>query len=182
MKLNTTGSYTYSDGKYWSYSTKLTETFKGYRFINLTRYSATTSKHQCDLKRRYNYDFILTQCDYGDWDIKKMIADEIKNNNYLISIELKKRTTKANKELKQVKIEKLQSDNRFLSGLLESEEKEENEIPIDEEFKVIWEQLSEKNKQHVRNGLGDNLLTSIDQARNVIGIMKAMLLFQKAGI
>lgn len=181
MKMNTTGSYSYSGGKYWSYSTKLTETFKGYRFINLTRYSATTSKHQHDLKQRYCYDFILTQCDYGDWDIRKMIADEIKNNNRLILIELKKRTTKANRELKQAKIEKLQSDNQFLSNLLEGEE-EENEIPIDEEFKAIWEQLSEKNKQHVRNGLGDNLLTSIEQARNVIGVMKAMLLFQNIGL
>ena len=103
-KMNTTGGYYYSDGEYWSYSTKLTETYKGYNFINLTRYSTTTSKHQHDLRERYNYDFVLTQCDYGNWDIKAMIQDEVKHNNKLISEELKKRTTKANKELKEAKI------------------------------------------------------------------------------
>ena len=36
MKLNSTGSFTYSNGCYWSYDTKLTDRFKGYSIINNT--------------------------------------------------------------------------------------------------------------------------------------------------
>ena len=43
-----------------------------------------------------------------------------------------------------------------------------------EDFKNTWENLSEENKQHVRNGLGDNLLQTEEQAKAVLGIMKFM--------
>ena len=181
-KLNPTGSYYFANGEYWSYDTKLTDTYKGYRFINLTKYSVTTSKHQSDLKSRTSYDFILTQCSDGNWDIVKMIRYEIEHNNELITDELQKRTTKANKELKAAKIKRLEEENKKLIALIEKEDEKEDETPIDEEFKALWEQLTDKNKEHIRNGLGDNLLTNIEQAKLVIGVMKSMLLFQRVGL
>ena len=36
----------------------------------------------------------------------------------------------------------------------------------------------EKNKQHIRNGLGDNLIQSEEQAKAVTSVMKMMTLFQ----
>ena len=78
-KLNTTGSYYFSDGHYWSYDTKLTDTYKGYKVFNNTYYSATTRKHQADCKYDYSYDIELTDCSYGDWDCLEMIKREIES-------------------------------------------------------------------------------------------------------
>lgn len=96
MKLNSTGSFTYSNGHYWSYDTKLTDRFKGYSIKNNTYYSATTSKHQAKI-RSYEplFDIVLTQCDYGDWDVKEMIKNEIDYIKWQIKkLELKRNTQK----------------------------------------------------------------------------------------
>lgn len=45
-------------------------------------------------------------------------------------------------------------------------------------FKTLWDGLTEKNKQHVRNGLGDNLIQTGEQAKVVTSVMKMMTLFQ----
>lgn len=45
-------------------------------------------------------------------------------------------------------------------------------------FKTLWDGLTEKNKQHVRNGLGDNLIQTEEQAKVVTSVMKMMTLFQ----
>ena len=42
------------------------------------------------------------------------------------------------------------------------------------DFEDTWNSLSEENKQHVKNGLGDNLLQTEEQAKAVLGIMKFM--------
>ena len=51
-----------------------------------------------------------------------------------------------------------------------------------EDFKNTFESLSDKNKQHVRNGLGDNLITSEEQAKGVLSVMKMMNAFEALGL
>lgn len=46
------------------------------------------------------------------------------------------------------------------------------------EFETLWNGLTEKNKQHIRNGLGDNLIQTEEQAKAVTSVMKMMTLFQ----
>lgn len=45
-------------------------------------------------------------------------------------------------------------------------------------FEKTWNSLSDKNKDHVKNGLGDNLITTQEQAEGVLGVMKMMSAFQ----
>ena len=45
-------------------------------------------------------------------------------------------------------------------------------------FETLWNGLTEKNKQHIRNGLGDNLIQTEEQAKAVTSVMKMMTLFQ----
>lgn len=47
-----------------------------------------------------------------------------------------------------------------------------------DEFEALWNSLTEKNKQHIHNGLGDNLLHTEEQARAVIAVMKFMKVMQ----
>lgn len=95
MKLNSTGSFYYLNGHYWSYNTKLTDRFKGYSVYNGTYYSATTSKHQAKLcSYEPIFDIVLTQCDYGNWDVKEMIKNEIDYIKYQIKNLEPKRNTK----------------------------------------------------------------------------------------
>lgn len=173
MRLNSTGTLTYSNGSYWSYDTKLTDTYKGYKIYNGTRYSATTSKHQCTVRREYNYDIELTCCSYGDWDVVEMIKREI---NY-IRQELKTLETKRNTQKKLETVKQLTEQKEFLENLISDEQEQKTGLDIDE-FKTLWDGLTEKNKQHVRNGLGDNLIQTEEQAKVVTSVMKMMTLFQ----
>ena len=50
------------------------------------------------------------------------------------------------------------------------------------EFETLWNGLSEANKQHIRNGVGENGIQSEEQADMVVGIMKAMTAFQSLGL
>ena len=45
-------------------------------------------------------------------------------------------------------------------------------------FENLWNGLSDKNKEHIRNGVGENGLQSEEQANMVMGVMKAMTLLQ----
>ena len=47
-----------------------------------------------------------------------------------------------------------------------------------EAFKNLWDGLSETNKEHIRRGVGENGITSDDQARAVMGVMAIMNLMQ----
>ena len=115
MKLNSTGSFTYSNGCYWSYDTKLTDRFKGYSIINNTYYSVTTSKHQAMI-RSYEplFDIVLTQCGYGDWDVKAMIKEEI---DY-IKWQIEKLEPKRNTQKKLDTITELTSKLKLLENLV----------------------------------------------------------------
>lgn len=58
-------------------------------------------------------------------------------------------------------------------------EKVEKEV---KEFETLWNGLSEANKQHIRNGVGENGIQSEEQADMVMGVMKAMTAFQGLGL
>lgn len=77
MRLNSTGTLSFNDGKYWSYSTKMTDSYNGYKLFNSGRYSATTAKHQAVIRREYDYDIALNYCPYGDWDCENMLKKEL---------------------------------------------------------------------------------------------------------
>ena len=45
-------------------------------------------------------------------------------------------------------------------------------------FETLWNGLSEQNKEHIRNGVGENGLQSEEQAQVVMGVMQMMTLLQ----
>ena len=97
-RLNSTGSYQYFSGKYWSYDTKLTDTYKGYRVFNNTYYSATTRKHQSYCLREENFDFELNNCGYGNWNVEECIKREIDSLKYQLQKRQQQRKTAKQKE------------------------------------------------------------------------------------
>ena len=58
-------------------------------------------------------------------------------------------------------------------------EKVEKEVA---QFETLWSGLSEENKQHIKNGVGENGIQSQEQADMVMGVMKAMTAFQSLGL
>ena len=46
-------------------------------------------------------------------------------------------------------------------------------------FENLWSGLSEKNKEHIRNGVGENGITSNEQANAVMAVMGLMTLMQE---
>lgn len=45
-------------------------------------------------------------------------------------------------------------------------------------FEALYNGLNEENKKHLKNGLGDNLIQTEEQAQAVMGVMKLMTVFQ----
>lgn len=45
-------------------------------------------------------------------------------------------------------------------------------------FESLWNGLSEKNKEHIRNGVGENGIQSEEQAQMVMGVMQMMTVLQ----
>ena len=112
--LNSTGSFWLDEnGNYWSYSTKMSEYYKGEFFKNVTTYSVTTSKHQGNIPYvDFNHQLYVGR--YGDWNIENVIKDNI---NSLISENkrrIEKRRTKNN--LEQIEINKQKIE--YLQNLL----------------------------------------------------------------
>ena len=77
-------------------------------------------------------------------------------------------------ESKEVK-EKLY---KILIEKTEEDEREKCEQQV-KAFENLWNGLSDKNKEHIRNGLGDNLIQTEEQAHAVMGIMAIMNLMQE---
>lgn len=75
-------------------------------------------------------------------------------------------TKEVEEELKAILIDKRNQDEH---------ERCEKEVKA---FETLWNGLSDKNKEHIRNGLGDNLIQTEEQAQAVMGVMKMMTLFQ----
>ena len=57
----------------------------------------------------------------------------------------------------------------------EEHEKAEKDI---QNFENLWNGLTDKNKDHIRNGLGENGIQSEEQAKAVMGIMALMNIMQ----
>ena len=57
----------------------------------------------------------------------------------------------------------------------EEHEKVEKDI---QNFENLWNGLTDKNKDHIRNGLGENGIQSEEQAKAVMGIMALMNIMQ----
>ena len=116
QRLNSTGSFWIANyGNYYSYSTKMTDEYKGEYFKNVSYYSTTTSQHQSKIPYA---DFFhqLRVCPYGNWNIKNEIINEIEYCKKEIKIRLTKRKTKQN--LEAIKNEVLK--RRYLIKLLEN--------------------------------------------------------------
>lgn len=98
QRLNGTDSFWIDDyGNYWSYSTKMTDTFNGEYFKNVGNYSITTSHHQGRIPYA-DFNHQLRDCPYGDWSIEKAITHEIEYCKIEIKYRLTKRKTKQNLE------------------------------------------------------------------------------------
>ena len=50
------------------------------------------------------------------------------------------------------------------------------------DFENTYNQLSDKNKEHLKNGLGENLIQTEEQANAVLGVMKMMNAFDSLGL
>lgn len=118
QRLNSTGSFWIDNsGNYWSYSTKMTDNYKGEDFKNVTYYSNTTAKHQGKIPYA-NFFHQLRDCPYGNWNIKEAIIDEIEYCKQQIKNRLQKRKTKQN--LQAIKNEVLKRN--YLVKLLKNNE------------------------------------------------------------
>lgn len=94
--LNSTGTFWRSgDGNFWSYRTKMTDTYKGEFFKNITYYSQTTRKHQSQIPY-VDFNHQLNVCRYGNWDIEDAIKENIKALKAENANRLQKRRTKNN--------------------------------------------------------------------------------------
>lgn len=103
MKLNSTGSLSFNDGKYWSYSTKMTDSYNGYKLFNSGRYSTTTAKHQAVIRREYDYDIALNYCPYGDWDCKDVLKKELEyTQDDLNKRKAQRKTDKQKEDIKKL--------------------------------------------------------------------------------
>ena len=114
QRLNSTGSFLIDNyGNYWSYSTKMTDEYKGEYFKNVRHYSRTTAKHQSQIPYA---DFLhqLRNCPYDDWNIEREIINETGYCKEQIKTRLQKRKTKQN--LEAIKNEVLK--RRYLIKLL----------------------------------------------------------------
>ena len=112
-KINSTGSFKMIDGDYFSYSTRMSASFKGYLFINRTYYSATTRKHQANLPS-VPYNQQLEYCPYGNWNIQDQIKKEALYLDDTLEALQKKRQTQNNKSIQ----EKIKEKVTFLKSLL----------------------------------------------------------------
>lgn len=116
--LNTTGSFWMSDnGNYWSYNTKMTETYKGEIFKNITYYSATTRKHQCYIPC-VDFNHQLDVRKYNNWDIEEVIKENIEALKAENKQRIQKRKTKNNLECIKANVLKI----KFLRDLLNRED------------------------------------------------------------
>lgn len=114
--LNTTGSFWMSDnGNYWSYNTKMTDTYKGEFFKNITYYSATTRKHQGQIPY-VDFNHQLNVREYGNWNIEDVIKENIDFLECENKQRVQKRRTKNNLECIKANILKI----KFLRDLLKA--------------------------------------------------------------
>ena len=143
------------DGKQFTFTCYGQSTSYGFRHICCEGYSDTTVA-------RYVKDDIIAKASYYNrtWErftYETVLARGIENLN----------------ETKEVK----QQLHDILIEHKAQKEHEECERQV-KAFETLWNGLSDKNKEHIRNGLGENGLQSEEQANAVMGIMGIMTLMQ----
>ena len=111
--LNTTGSFTRIDEDYFSYETRLSFNYNCEYFVNKTRYSNTTSKHQSKLPYA-DFNHTLYYQRYGCYPEKRAIQFEIDGLKYELETRQNKRKTVNN--LNEIK--KISDKIEFLSNLI----------------------------------------------------------------
>lgn len=112
-RLNSTGSFTRIDGDYFSYDTRLSFNYNCEFFINKTRYSNTTSKHQSRLPYE-DFNHTLYYQRYGCYPETKCLQFEIDGLRYELETRQNKRKTVNN--LNEIK--KINDKIEFLSNLI----------------------------------------------------------------
>ena len=112
-RLNSTGSFTRIDGDYFSYDTRLSFLYKGEYFVNRTRYSVTTSKHQSNLPYT-DFNHTLYYQTYEYYPEKQAIQLEL----YGLKRELESRQNKRKTENNISEIKKISDKIEFLSSLI----------------------------------------------------------------
>lgn len=113
-RLNTTGSFTKIDGDYFSYDTRLSFNYNCEYFVNKTRYSNTTSKHQSNLPYT-DFNHTLYYQRYGCYPEKRAIQFEIDGLIHELKYRQNKRKTVNN--LNEIK--KISDKIEFLSNLID---------------------------------------------------------------
>lgn len=116
LKLNSTGSFTRIDGDYFSYDTRLSFNYQGEYFVNRTRYSNTTSKHQHYLPYE-GFNRTLYYQKFGYVDAKECLKFEV----YGLQQELKYRQGKRKTKNNLNEIDKIKNKINFLSTLINKE-------------------------------------------------------------
>lgn len=112
-RLNSTGSFMKIDGDYFSYETRLSFWYKYEYFVNKTRYSNATSKHQ--LKLPYaDFNHTLYYQTYGYYPEKQSIQLELDG----LKRELKSRQNKRKTENNLWKISIITDKINYLSNLI----------------------------------------------------------------
>lgn len=112
-RLNSTGSFTKIDGDYFSYDTRLSFDHKNEYFINKTRYSNTTSKHQSRLPLM-DFNHTLYYQRYGYYPEIKCLQFEIDGLQQELEYRQNKRKTVNNLN----EIHKIKGKIKFLSNLI----------------------------------------------------------------
>ena len=112
-RLNSTGSFTIIDGDYFSYNTRLSFNYNCEYFVNKTRYSNTTSKHQSNLPLM-DFNHTLYYQRYGYYSEKQAIQFEIDG----LKCELETRQNKRKTVNNLNEIKKISDKIEFLSDLI----------------------------------------------------------------
>lgn len=113
QRLNSTGTFIIIDGDYFSYDTRLSFLYKCEYFVNRTRYSNATSKHQSDLPHK-DFNHTLYYQRYGYYPEIRCLQFEIEGLKNELEVRQNKRKTKNN----IIEINKICDKINFLSNLI----------------------------------------------------------------
>ena len=112
-RLNSTGTFQKINGDYFSYNTRLSFNYNCEYFVNKTRYSNTTSKHQAKLSHE-DFNHTLYYQRYGYYPEKQAIQFEIDGLKYELETRQNKRKTINNLN----EITRVTNKINFLSNLI----------------------------------------------------------------
>ena len=146
---------TTKDGQDFTFTCYGQGTSYGFRHICCLGYSNTTVA-------KYVRDDIIAKATYYNRTWERFQYETVLRRG----IENLSESEEVKQELKDILIEKkAQADH------------EECEKQV-KAFESLWNGLSEKNKEHIRNGVGENGIQSEEQANMVMGVMQMMTLLQ----